>query len=142
MAQVIEELRRQQGGSADVFRRNLSDAPMAIRRQPESGLSWLVLALLSPYLALRVGYVQKALFAVVILDIPLQLGTHLFYRDADAVSGALAGLSISATTFALFGLYASWFIRRLENRTPKSSESRKFNLPLLFYLGFTALRLV
>jgi putative inorganic carbon (HCO3(-)) transporter len=142
MAQVIEELRRQQGGSADVFRRNLSDAPMAIRRQPASGLSWLVLALLSPYLAFRVGYVQKALFAIVILDIPLQLGTHLFYRNADAVSGALAGLSISATTFALFGLYVSWFIQTLENRSHKFSSSIRLNLPLLLYLGFTALSLV
>src|ERR1700730_2035452 len=142
MAQVIEELRRQQGGSADVFRRSLSDIPIAIRRQPESGLSWLVLALLSPYLALRVGYVQKALFAILILDIPFQLGTHLFYRDADAVSGALAGLTISATTFALFGLYVSWFIQRLENRSHKSSSAIKLNLPLLLYLGFTALSLV
>src|SRR3984893_2050440 len=142
MPEVIEELRHQQGGSADVFRRRLGNGPIAIRRQPESGLSWLVLALLSPYLALRVGYVQKALFAILILDIPFQLGTHLFYRDADAVSGALAGLTISATTFALFGLYVSWFIQRLENRSHKSSSAIKLNLPLLLYLGFTALSLV
>jgi putative inorganic carbon (hco3(-)) transporter len=142
MAQVIEELPRQQGGSADVLRRSFSDARIAIRRQPESRLSWLVLALLSPYLALRVGYVQKALFAILILDIPFQLGTHFFYRDADALSGALAGLSVSATTFALFGLYASWFIRALESRSNKSSPYARLNLPLLLYLGFTALSLV
>src|ERR1700730_7189499 len=134
MAQVIEELRRQQVGAAGVFRRSLSDIPIAIRRQPESGLSWLVLALLSPYLALRVGYVQKALFAILILDIPFQLGTHLFYRDADAVSGALAGLSFSATTFALFGLYTSWFMQTLENRSHSCSPSTRLNLPLLLYL--------
>jgi putative inorganic carbon (HCO3(-)) transporter len=142
MPEVIEELRHQQGGSADVFRRRLGNGPIAIRRQPESGLAWLVFALLSPYLALRIGYVQKALFAILILDIPFQLGTHLFYRDADAVSGGLAGLSISATTFALFGLYASWFTETLEHRSHRSSPSTRLNLPLLLYLGFTALSLV
>ena len=142
MTQVIEDLGHQQGGSPDVVRRSFGDVRIALRRQPESGLSWLVLALLSPYLALRVGHVQKVLFAILILDIPFQLGTHLFYRDADAVSGALAGLSISATTVALFGLYASWFIRALENRSHKSSSSTRFNLPLLFYLGFVAISLL
>jgi putative inorganic carbon (hco3(-)) transporter len=139
-AQMIEDLRCQQSGFADV--RTIGELPIVTGRRSKFSFSSVVLVLLSPYLVLRLGYVQKMLFAIVILDIPFQLGTHLFYREADAVSGALAGLSISATTIALLGLYASWFIRRLENRTPKSSESRKFNLPLLCYLGFTALSLV
>src|ERR1700726_1171964 len=140
-AQMIEDLRCQQSGFADVHR-TIGELPIVTGHRPKFSFSSVVLVLLSPYLVLRLGYVQKMLFAIVILDIPFQLGTHLFYREADAVSGALAGLSISATTIALFGLYASWFIRALENRTPKSSESRKFNLPLLCYLGFTALSLV
>lgn len=142
MPEVIEELRRQQSGSPDVVRRSFGSVPIAIRRQREFGLSSLILALLSPYLALRVGYVQKALLAVVIVDIPLQLGTHLYYRETDALSGALAGLSISATTFALFGLYASWLLRTLENRSHKFRSPTILNLPLLLYMGFAALSLV
>ncbi len=142
MSEGIEELRSSQNCSADIFHRSLGEAPILIRRQPEFRLSSLVLAVLSPYLALRAEFVQKALFAIVILDIPFQLGTHLFYREADAVSGALAGLSISATTIALFGLYASWFIRALESRSHKAHSSTRLNVPLLFYLGFTALSLV
>ena len=142
MSEVIEELRRQRSGPPDGVRRSLGDVPTAIRRKPEFGPSSLILALLSPYLALRVGYVQKALFAIVILDIPLQLGTHLYYREADALSGALAGLSISATTFALFGLYVSWFLRTLESRSHEFRSPSTLNLPLLFYLGFAALSLV
>jgi len=142
VSEVLEELRRQESGSPDVLDRDLGEVSIAVRRQPEFGLSSLVLALLSPYLALRVGYVQKALFAIVILDIPFQLGTHLFYREADAVSGALAGVSVSLTTLALFGLYTSWFLQTLENRNHKPRTPTIFNLPLLFYLGFTALSLV
>ncbi|MCU1242691.1 MAG: hypothetical protein JWO71_3417 [Candidatus Acidoferrum typicum] len=136
---MIEDLRCQQSASAGILHRTLGGLPIVNGRRFKFRFPSLIFVLLSPYLVLRLAYVQKMLFAIVILDIPFQLGTHLFYRDADAVSGALAGLSISATTIALLGLYASWFIRRLENRTPKSSESRKFNLPLLCYLGFTAL---
>ena len=142
MPEVIEELRRQQSGSPDVIRRSFGEMPISARRQPEFGLSSLVLALLSPYLALRAGYVQKALFAIVILDIPFQLGTHLYYHEADALSGALAGFSISATTFALFGLYLSWFLRTLESRNHKFSSPTILNQPLLVYLGFAALSLI
>jgi len=41
----------------------------------------LVIAVLSPFMALTVGYVPRILLAVVILDIPFQFGTHLFYRE-------------------------------------------------------------
>lgn len=142
MPEVIEELRRQQSGSPAVIRRSFGEMPISARRQPEFGLSSLVLALLSPYLALRAGYVQKALFAIVILDIPFQLGTHLYYHEADALSGALAGFSISATTFALFGLYLSWFLRTLESRSHKFSSPTILNQPLLVYLGFASLSLI
>ena len=141
MSLVIEEPERQRNALIDSQQR-FGEMPIPIRCHSESLLHSFVVALLSPYLALRVGFVQKTLFAIVILDIPLQLGTHLFYRESDAVSGALAGVSLSATTIALLGLYVSWFIRALERTNQRAHSSTRHNLPLLFYLGFTSLSLV
>jgi putative inorganic carbon (HCO3(-)) transporter len=139
---MIEDLRCEESGSGTRFHQGLGELPIITGRRPGLRFSSLLLVLLSPYLALRLEYVQKLLIAVVILDIPFQLGTHLFYHERDAVSGALAGFSISVTTIALFGLYASWFIRTLENRGQKSVSFTEFNLPLACYLGFAALSMV
>ena len=82
---------------------------------PRTVVGWaadsLLVAILTPFLALASPRVPRLLLAIVILDIPLQLGTHLYYQEKDAAVGALGGLSISATTVALAGLYVSWFIR-------------------------------
>jgi len=99
----------------------------------------LVVAVLSPFIALTAGYVPRILLAIVILDIPFQFGTHLFYREVDAARGALGGLSISATTIALAGLYVSWFIRSQANRSSHARPSFHVNLPLLLYLAVTAI---
>jgi putative inorganic carbon (HCO3(-)) transporter len=77
--------------------------------------------------------------AIVILDIPIQFGTYLFYRPLDAARGALKGLSISATTLALAALYTSWVVQALARRTPRERSSLQINLPLLAYLAITAL---
>jgi len=99
----------------------------------------LVVAILSPFLALTSRSLQRFLLAIVILDIPIQFGTYLFYRPLDAARGALKGLSISATTLALAALYTSWVVQALARRTPSERSSPHFNLPLLVYLAFTAL---
>src|SRR5215469_7982263 len=84
-----------------------------------------VLAILSPFLALTSAAAQRILLAVVILDIPLQFGIHLFYREEDAALGALGGLSISATTLALAGLYLSWLIRAFTKRNRATSHATR-----------------
>lgn len=99
----------------------------------------LVVAILSPFLALASQAVQRALLAVVILDIPLQFGIHLFYREEDAALGALGGLSISATTLALAGLYLSWLIRAFANRKHAARAGVNFNWPLIAYFAITLL---
>ena len=140
-AQRIEDLRCQ-NSSADILHRSFGESPIVSGCRSAFRPSSLLLVLLSPYLLLRLENAQKFLFAIVILDIPFQVGTHLLYRDVDARSGALAGLSISASTIALLGLYTSWLIRTLETRIPISGQPIKVNLSLLCYLGFTALSLV
>lgn len=77
------------------------------------------------------------MLAVVILDIPFEFGTYLFYRPVEASLGALKGLSISATTFALAGLYLSWLIRTLVKKTHRTHTPIHINLALVCYLGIT-----
>jgi O-antigen ligase len=109
------------------------------RRARELGTNSLIVALLSPIAALTSEAVQKLLVAVVVLDIPVELGTYLFYQPVQAALGALKGLSVSATTLALTGLYASWFVRTLANRTPRVRPRLHMNLALVFFLGITVL---
>jgi O-antigen ligase len=109
------------------------------RPLPELGANSLIVALLTPFFALTTSYVQRILFAVVILDIPIELGTYLFYRPVDAALGALKGLSISATTIALAGLYVSWIIRAITDRRHEVRSRLQVNVPLLFYLAITTL---
>jgi O-antigen ligase len=141
-SQITQDLLSRQGAPANFLDRTLGELPILTGRCFKLDSSSMVLILLSPYLVLRLEYIRKIFLAIVVLDIPFQLGTHLLYREADAISGALAGLSISATTIALLGLYTSWFIRRLEGRNPQSGRPASLNWPLLCYLGFTALSLI
>jgi O-antigen ligase len=96
----------------------------------------LIVSILSPFLALSSPIFQKTLLAVVILNIPFELGTHLFYNERLANLGAMGGLSISAATIALAGLYGAWLIRTL---TAKQREPRRpfhLSVSLLVYLFF------
>jgi putative inorganic carbon (hco3(-)) transporter len=136
-----EELHIRQRSSASLFSGRVMQRSDSVRWGLEATLSALVLALLSPFAALRAKSVEKVLLGIVVLDVPLQLGTHLLYREADASSGALAGLSISVTTIALLALYASWFLRGLERRGQSARSSPQRNWALLCYLGFSALSL-
>jgi len=103
------------------------------------GADSLVVALLSPFLALALGSVQRVLLAIIIVDIPFQFGTHLFYREDDAALGALGGLSISATTLALAGLYLGWLLRVFGNRYSARRAGIEINWPLLAYFAITTL---
>jgi O-antigen ligase len=102
------------------------------------GADSLVVALFSPFAVLTSDLVPRILLAVVILDIPFEFGTHFYYREREAALGALGGLSISATTLALVGLYLTWFIRSHTKKTSEAGPSLHINLPLLLYLAITA----
>ena len=141
MSQVIEQVRREEEGSVHVIVRDVANPTIPLRRQHRFGQSSLILALLSPFLALKSESVQKTLFAIVILDIPFQIGTTFFHRPADAELGAFKGLSISVTTLALAGLYASWFMAALASRDVRQRPPLHINRPLTLYLAFVALSL-
>lgn len=124
------------GGTAEV--QTKPDPPSVYSRVRTLSADSLVVAVLSPLLALTSDYVERILLAVVILDIPFEFGMHLYYRERDAALGALGGLSISATTLALAGLYLSWFIRSHAKRTFEAAPPLHINLPLLLYFAINA----
>ena len=113
----------------------VQDSVLHLRRSLSSAL---VVAFFSPLSLLKSRAVQRILLATVLLDLPFQFGTHLFYSDQDATFGALGGLSISATTIALAGLYLSWFFVSFANRSRRESPPFHFNLPLVLFLAVTA----
>ena len=94
----------------------------------------LLVVILAPFLALTTDWLPRLLLAVAILDIPLQLGTHFYYQEKEAAFGALGGLSVSATTVALAGLYVSWLIRSLL-RKGYGRPAHHLNTALLTYIA-------
>jgi O-antigen ligase len=63
---------------------------------------------------------KKFLFGLLLLNIPLQCGTHLALRPGAAEFGAIEGFDFSITTIALCGLYVGWlFTERASNRLPR-----------------------
>jgi putative inorganic carbon (HCO3(-)) transporter len=130
------DLSARAGGAVELQAK--ADAPSVYARVRNLSANSLVVAVLSPFLALSSDIVPRILLAVVILDIPFEFGTHLYYRERDAAVGALGGLSISATTIALAGLYLSWFIRSHARKASEASPSFHVSLPLLLYFAITA----
>ena len=100
----------------------------------------LLLAVAAPVVALIVGDLRRVLLAVVLLDIPLHWDVNLGWRPEAAAVGAVGGIGISATTFALCGLYALWIAERTAGRTHPLRLWPA--LPLVAYVGVTALSLV
>lgn len=100
----------------------------------------LLLAVAAPVVALVVGDLRRVLLAVVLLDIPLHWDVNLGWRPDAVEVGAVGGINISATTFALCGLYALWIAERTAGRTHPLRLWPA--LPLIAYVGVTALSLV
>lgn len=99
------------------------------------------MAALSPFLALTASWVPRVLLGVIVLDIPLQFGTHFFFREEDAAEGALGGLSFSVTTLALIGLYLLWFLKFFSRQAPDQRRPIHISVPLAVYLGISAISL-
>lgn len=117
-------------------------SPEARRQSRPIGTNSLIVALLSPWVLLMAESTQKVLLAIVILDIPIQFGTHLFYHETNALMGALGGLNLSATTIALTALYLSWFVRAVTKRDSEAKSSLHVNVSLLVYFATMVLSVV
>jgi O-antigen ligase len=51
---------------------------------------------------------ERLLLGIVILEIPIQVDTYLFFQERWTEYGAIGGINVSITTFCLAGLYAMW----------------------------------
>jgi O-antigen ligase len=97
----------------------------------------LVTSTFLPLVGLLSARCRRGLLAVALLDQPFQVDVNVSFRETEATLGAIGGYSVSPTTAALLGLYASWLIGFLV-RDPATPRPR-INLPLVCYLGFVAL---
>jgi putative inorganic carbon (hco3(-)) transporter len=107
-----------------------------------TSISWLVYAIFLPIAVLNGRAAQRLLLAILIIDIPLQLGSHLdFQKDAAAV-GSLGGFDVSLTTIALVGLYFSWWTSCLVRADHRLQPPARLSLWPILYVLVTALSMV
>jgi putative inorganic carbon (hco3(-)) transporter len=108
-------------------------------------LRWEIIAIVPAAIiaiALVVGNLRRCLLAAVLFDIPLSLDVHLAYRADAASLGAVGGLSISVTTFALFGLYGLWLMELFAKARLASRPCLKVSVPFFAYVCVVALSVV
>jgi len=77
---------------------------------------------------------QRLLLGVVVLEIPIQIDTYLFYQEQWAEFGAIGGFNLSLTTICLAALYLTWMV---EFATATGLPGRRrlwFSIPLTTYL--------
>ncbi|MBW4028287.1 MAG: hypothetical protein HIU93_12930 [Acidobacteria bacterium] len=109
-----------------------TDTPIsALPRDILRGVIWSPLVLFTALVhVLCLPSVKRSLVGVVLLNIPLQWGTHLDLRIGAAEYGAIEGFDLSLTTVALCGLYVGWlFSERANNSSPRVI----WNWPLTAY---------
>lgn len=88
---------------------------------------------------MAVGNIRRVLLATMIFDAIFQLDINLFYREEAAQLGALFGVTISFTTFALIGLYALWITELLAKQRQQTGPLFRMTIPLLLYVMLTGL---
>src|SRR2546426_2990308 len=108
----------------------------------DKSTSWLVYALFLPIALLNNRTAQRLLLAALIIDIPLQLGTHLDFQEDAAAVGSLGGFDVSLTTIALVGLYLSWWTGSLVRADHRLQPPVRISLWPVLYIFFAALSTV
>jgi putative inorganic carbon (HCO3(-)) transporter len=112
---------------------------LTLTSSSSAGLLALI-AVLGVFFMIIVGAPRKILIAALIIDVPLQWDFNIDHNDAAASLGALGGLDISITTFALGGLFALAFLdvtSRRRDEEVRHNDVGKY--PILFFLSFVLL---
>lgn len=111
----------------------------AAKRAGQVVLASYLVGIFSPLAFLSTYTAQRFLLAMTLLDIPLLCGIHFGWREDQAALGAITGLDISVTTFAVIGLYVGLLVRRMTSRGQDFPSRFRLNLPLTLYLCFAGL---
>ncbi len=93
-------------------------------------------------LTLLVRSARKVFFALVLLDIPFRIATHLNYQTDLAAIGALGGLELSVTTLGLVALYLLWFADLLVKPARATGTTLKLSLPAIVYVALASLSII
>jgi O-antigen ligase len=113
-------------------------AAKSVRRILSAAGSAFVTSVLLPFAVLATQG-RWILLALVILDIPLQISHHSFYRDDAALRGALDGLEISVSGIALALLYIAWLVGLSIRPELFRRPTFRTSLPLVLYVAFVGL---
>src|SRR5215468_8964348 len=133
--------------SSGCLRQNHFEASAALSFNPGGGRSRIAssiasavtLLVLFPIAVLTRG--RRLLLAIIILNVPLRIGAHLFYRQEWAELGAQAGLDLSVSTLALAVLYGIWVIQFAVDRSSRVPRPH-YSLPLGIYCLFAAISFI
>lgn len=86
----------------------------------------------------ELSWTERALLALAIWEIPLQLDKYLLFRQDDSELGALAGINFSVTTCCLAALYLLWLFQASVHRS-RTSHQVILGIPMLAYMAFVGL---
>ena len=80
---------------------------------------------------------ERAILAVILIEIPIQLDVYLDFQESEAALGALGGWNVSVTTICLALLYAAWLPQVALRRTPLSPSLLRAMGPAMVYIAVT-----
>ena len=86
--------------------------------------------------------IQRLLLAIIILDIPFQIDTHIGHRSDLAELRVYSGYCASATTMALIALYAMWLPKLALKLCAPPRLFLRMILPLAAYVTCVALSVI
>src|ERR1035438_1531334 len=117
----------------------------AVERVCTCALSLALRALVFPAVALTSRKLQRALLAIIVLNISWQIQKYFFLREDVANLGSMGGLQISLTNIALAGLYAAWLIESVIHRgsgEPEKQHLSAVTISAALFVLFCALSIL
>lgn len=93
------------------------------------------------FLLTEVAVIKRALLAIIIIEIPIQLDVYLNHVPAVSATDAISGFNVSATTFCLVVLYGFWAIELVAGKVQGSRTAVKLAIPAIAYLAVAVLSL-
>jgi len=91
------------------------------------------------FLVTEVSALKRALLAIIVIEIPIQLDMYVNHVPAVAATNAISGFNISITTFSLIILYGFWAVEVAARRAVPSRSVSKMAIPAIAYVAAVVL---